>query len=399
MVEGTWKKNATGFVNEMNVGLLASFYPVILGGAEVGLGVLLDGYKDIGLKHVLFTLSKVHGTTSNEIVPIRFFGHIPKKLKLFGLPVFDPILAKRLSMLIRRNCIDLLHVQDTLSLRGAVTAVEDSGIPIVLSYHNVVGIPHASFGVPYPLNAWMDAREADILEAARKCSMVIANSEYTAGRLAAAGLSRARVKAIYIGGAISSWVPEVIGSRHDPLRVLGVGRLQAHKGFHNLIFAAHRAFLDGTNIDIVIAGNGPYRRKLSLLVTELGMQRRVRTVGHVSPQKLISLYDWSDVVVLPTITPEPFGRVAVEAMSRGKVVIGSNIGGIPEIIDDGETGFLVPPDSPTELAEKLSFLSARPDVRREMGPRALERCKERFNFKKITEQVLDIYRNMNLTGL
>ena len=378
----------------MNIGLVASFYPVILGGAEVGLEALLDCLKSGGVKHVLFTLSKVRTGTDNDIVPIGSFGHIPKGLKLFGLPILDFMLAGHLATLIRRNCIDLLHVQDTYSLCGAVMAAEDSGIPIVLSYHNDVGIPHAHFGVPYPLNVWLDKREVGILEAASRCSLVIADSAYIAEQLARAGLRRDCVKVVYIDGAISSWAKEAVSSDHDFFRVLAVGRLQHHKGFHNLLFAAKKVLSRGTDIEIIIAGDGPYRRKLLRLAAELGLESHVTFSGYAENKTIASLYDWSDVVVVPSITPEPFGRVAVEAMSRGKVVIGSDIGGIPEIIDDGVTGFLVPPDNPADLAEKLSFLCAQPNIRKKMGRKALEMSKERFNSTKITRKVLDIYRTL-----
>src|SRR3989442_10336277 len=115
--------------------------------------------------------------------------------------------------------------------------------------------------------------------------------------------------------------------------------------------------------------------KLINLCDRLGLSDLVNVVGRVSPQELIGLYDWCDVVVVPTITPEPFGRVAVEAMSRGRPVIGTATGGLTEIIDDGQTGYLVPPSNPSAIAEKLLIFQNQRNMVAEMGTRGLEKCK------------------------
>ena len=232
------------------------------------------------------------------------------------------------------------------------------------------------------------------MRAARKCSLIIATSKYIAERLIAAGLPSTIVKPIYIGGAISSWGSPT--HQHDPskIRVLSVGTMQYHKGFQNMIIAAKKIRTDDISPEVIIVGDGPYRHKLRNLVIKLGVTDQVKLPGRVSPEELTTLFDWCDTVVVPTITPEPFGRVAVEAMSRGRSVIGTQAGGITEIIDDGETGFLVPPGDSSAIADKLVTFRNHPHLLTEMGERALAKCKGIFDQAMIANQVLQVYRGM-----
>jgi len=386
--------NRYGENRPLKVGIFSSFYPEIQGGAETSLAVLLDGLQRIGLDQVLLTLSKAQPDTPIHVIRVGRFGAIPKRMKLFGLPGLNSILASRLSKLLRENHIGLLHVNDTYALRAARKAAEAVGIPLVLSYHNNLNVPYSSYGIPFPFSSWLDHREKGILKAARKCSVVIADSNYIANRLVEAGLSPARVKRIYIDGSISQWGSPRTHHDHPSIRVLSVGIMQYHKGFQDLILAVKKLSTDGVPLDVTMAGDGPYYGKLLRLAERLGLMDRIKFVGRVAHQELMRLYDWCDVVVVPTITPEPFGRVAAEAMSRGRAVIGTSTGGLTEIIDDGRTGYHVPPATPSAIAEKLLIFQNHRDLAEEMGTRAIERCQMLFDEPLITKQVFDVYRSL-----
>ena len=81
-------------------------------------------------------------------------------------------------------------------------------------------------------------------------------------------------------------------------------------------------------------------------------------------------------------------------MSRGRAVIGTATGGLTEIIDDGRTGYHVPPATPSAIAEKLLIFQNHRDLAEEMGTRAIERCKMFFDESLITRQVFDVYRSL-----
>ena len=378
----------------MRVGIFSSFYPEIHGGAETSLGVLLGGLQRLGLDEVLVTLSRAQPDIPIHVIHVNHFGAVPKRIKLFGMPGLNSILANRLTKLLRQNSIELLHVNDTYSLRAAAKAAERLEIPLVLSYHNNLNIPYSSYGYPFPISSWMNSREKGILKVARKCSIIIPDSDYIAGRLVQAGLSPDRVKRIYIDGPVREFGNPRSRSDHPFIRVLSVGIMQVHKGFQDLILAVKKLAMDGWPLDVTIAGDGPYFSKLLNLAERLGLLDRIKFAGRVGPQELMRLYDQSDVVVVPTITPEPFGRVAVEAMSRGRPVIGTATGGLAEIIDEGRTGYLVRPSCPSEIAEKLLTFQNQRNLVSEFGVRALEKSKILFDENLITNQVLDVYRSL-----
>ena len=328
------------------------------------------------------------------MIKIGHLGRTPKIVRLCGFPGLNSILARSISKSLKEHSIDLLHVNDTYGLRAAVRAVRDSKIPLILSFHNNLNVPNASYSIPFPLSSWLDSRYSGVLEEARKCSFTIATSNSIARRLIAAGLSPTLVKPIYIGGAISLMGTPATRPERTTMRVLSVGTMQYHKGFQHMVVAAKKLCQDGVPLEVILAGVGPYLRKLRSLVSRLDLGDQVKLAGHVEWGELQLLYDWCDMVVMPTITPEPFGRVAVEAMSRGRPVIGTNAGGLTEIIDDGVTGFLVPPGNASAIAEKILTFRSRPHLLTEMGERALEKCRVVFDQRTIASQVLDIYRSL-----
>jgi len=379
---------------DLKVGILTSFYPEIHGGAEVSLGVLLDGLSKLSIDPIVFTPSRRTSNSNSSIVKIGHLGRTPKIVRLSGFPGLNSIMARSISKSLKEHRIDLLHVSDTYALRAAARVVKQLKIPLVLSFHNNLNVPNASYSIPFPLSSWLDSRDKGVLEAARECSFTIATSNYVAQRLIEAGLSPALVKPIYIGGAISLRGKPARPSEHSTMRVLCVGTMQYHKGFQNVAIAAKKLREDSVPVEVVFVGVGPYLRRLRSLVARLGLGDRIRLAGHINWEELERLYDWCDMVVVPTITPEPFGRVAVEAMSRGRAVIGTKAGGLTEIIDDGATGFLVPPGDPSAIAERILTFRNQSHLLTEMGERALQKCRVVFDQRMIASQVLDVYRSL-----
>jgi glycosyltransferase involved in cell wall biosynthesis len=98
-----------------------------------------------------------------------------------------------------------------------------------------------------------------------------------------------------------------------------------------------------------------------------------------------------DGVVLASARPEPFGGVVVEAMAMGKPVVGTAIGGTVEQIEEGVTGFLIPPNNPVAMAEALARLIADPALRARMGAAGRQRFEARFGFEEMYRRLLGIY--------
>jgi glycosyltransferase involved in cell wall biosynthesis len=160
--------------------------------------------------------------------------------------------------------------------------------------------------------------------------------------------------------------------------VLAAGRLSQEKGFGVLVEAAGPLLREIPEAGVVVFGEGPLRRDLGCRVVDLGLAGRVVIPGFRTD--LDSLIGAADVVVLPSFT-EGLPNVALEASAAGVPVVATAVGGTPEVVADGETGFLVPPGKPEALAGTVGQLLRHPDLRRQMGAAGRARMREQFTFE------------------
>ena len=112
----------------------------------------------------------------------------------------------------------------------------------------------------------------------------------------------------------------------------------------------------------------------------------IEAIGWHTHDKLPQLYSRADICVVPSLWPEPFGMVAVEAMASGRPVVASKTGGLADSVVDGETGFLVPPGDAPALADKLRVLLDDAELRTGMGRRGRERVEEIFSWPRIIQE-------------
>lgn len=179
-------------------------------------------------------------------------------------------------------------------------------------------------------------------------------------------------------------------------RVGVVGRIKlGRKGQDIFVQAASRLARQFPQARFLIVGspfpgNEDQLRRLTLLIDALGIKDRVILTGEV--EDIPAVFSALDVVVLPSGTPEPFGGVVIEAMALGRPVVGTAIGGTPEQIQDGVTGFLVPPNDPDALAEAVRELLADPVRREEMGRQGRRRFLEAFEFEPFYVRMMNVYR-------
>ncbi|MEI8105436.1 MAG: glycosyltransferase [Actinomycetes bacterium] len=176
----------------------------------------------------------------------------------------------------------------------------------------------------------------------------------------------------------------------DPApRFLCVGRLIPIKG-HVVLLRAFRQVLDvRPDARLDIAGRGVLEHGLKDLMRELGLSEAVRFLGHVTPVQ--QAIEDSLAVVVPSLG-EGFGMVALEAMERARPVIAASIGGLEDLVREGETGLLVPPGESEPLAQAMLELAADPARAAEMGREARRRALERFPEDRCTERTEEVYR-------
>jgi glycosyltransferase involved in cell wall biosynthesis len=144
------------------------------------------------------------------------------------------------------------------------------------------------------------------------------------------------------------------------------------------------------------------------LISQLQLEQYIQLKGWIKHDDLDSYYKNASVVVVPSIVPENFPTVCNEAMSMGRPVIGTNVGGIPEIIDDGINGYLVEPKNAEQIAEKVIQLFSDEEVLKTFGRNARIKA-EQFtiekhvaNLKKIYDKIMDKYKKkdfpLNIIG-
>ena len=131
---------------------------------------------------------------------------------------------------------------------------------------------------------------------------------------------------------------------------------------------------------VLIVGEGPELGRTEQLIEQLGVSAHVELVGEA--QDVIGLLSISDVFLLPSLQ-ESFGLSALEAMSCGVPVVASNVGGLPEVIADGVTGFLHPPDAVDRMADSAAKLLSDPELHRRMAGEGVRLAVERFSASRI----------------
>ena len=172
--------------------------------------------------------------------------------------------------------------------------------------------------------------------------------------------------------------------------ILGAGRFVDWKGFDNLI-KAYKLLLDNSqqNVKLLLLGDGEEKEKLLGLIKSLGIEKKVIMPGFVQD---IRPYMWaSDVFVLPSKEPEPFGIVLIEAMASGLASVATKAGGPVDIIEDGINGCLVEIDSYKDIADKLKILLKDENYRSRIAKTGVNTVVNKFSVEDIAEKHIQIY--------
>lgn len=200
---------------------------------------------------------------------------------------------------------------------------------------------------------------------------------YTGG-----GLKRYAERARYAQPAQASLVreadlaPSPRTTLHTPVRLLWAGQLRPVKGLVHLLRAARLLQGEGRDVRLTLVGGGEQEEELRALVAALGLERSVRFAGYVPPgSALCAYFDEADVFVLPSIS-EGVPKVLLEAMARALPVVASRVGGVPDVIRDGENGVLVPPADPAALAVAVARVLDDPGLRGRLSAGALAFARE-----------------------
>ena len=182
---------------------------------------------------------------------------------------------------------------------------------------------------------------------------------------------------------------EELGLEHGDLALVYAGRLAGGKGLEYLIEAVRQAVADEPGLRLVLMGEGPLAGRLQELVLEAGLSRQTIFTGfRLDVPNLLAA---ADVFVLPSLT-EGLPQSMMEAMAAGRAVIAASVGGVPEIVEHGVTGLLVPPRDSQALAEAILQLVKHPALRESLGANARAAALERFGVGHMIECYNALYQ-------
>jgi len=175
--------------------------------------------------------------------------------------------------------------------------------------------------------------------------------------------------------------------------LLFVGRLEKVKGVRYLIEAVPLIIKKIPNIQLHIVGDGQEKDNLFKLVNDIGLSSNIHFAGWQESDDLKRYYRAASVVIIPSIWPENFPTVCLEAMSMGRPVIGTRVGGIPEIIDDKVNGYLVKPKDSGQIAEKIIQLLLDKNLLKFMSKNARIKS-EKYNFNNFITEIEKVYQDI-----
>jgi glycosyltransferase involved in cell wall biosynthesis len=180
--------------------------------------------------------------------------------------------------------------------------------------------------------------------------------------------------------------------------LLFVGRLAQSKGVDIAIQSMKIIINKFPDATLTIVGEGDEYGHLKEIVQKFKLEKNIKFVGHHKINDVYTFYKESQIVLVPSVWEEPFGLVGVEALSIGRPVIASNIGGIPEWLEDGKSGYLVKPNNPNQIAKYVIKLLSDDNLLQTMSCNAHNSVKK-FSIKKhinlLENKYQEIINNFN----
>ena len=295
----------------------------------------------------------------------------------------------RLARFLRRGSFDVVHAHDLWSNLLAIPAARLARVPVVISSRR--DLAHL---------AWYTPRRRKILRHLQSLSSaVLVNSRQVREQLIHEdGFRPEFIRVVHNGidlDRFSHLVPErerFFPGLVDCTLVACTGNMHSDiKGHTTLIEAAHRICTKFPQVKFVLIGDGEKRLEFESKVSELGLQRNFLFLG--SRQNVSELLACCDMAVLPSHA-EGFSNALLEYMAMGLSTVATDVGGNPEVIENGRNGLLVKPDDPATLADAISSLLENPQFASQLGAAGRERVRRHFDFSQLTSNVDSFYTEL-----
>jgi glycogen synthase len=292
-------------------------------------------------------------------------------------------------------CPDVVHLQTHWLWPVARAIQERTGIPLVYTVHSVDRAEYESGGLNADFLSRCNDQEAAIMAASRVIALTRSENELLAQYYPDA-IQRVRI----VGNGIDDFAdarPAARKSRHDKsLLVLYSGRLVERKGIRELLTAIPRVLKRFPATRFVLAG-GPGGCSGADLEREWLPQElypcrgQIHFTGWLSAEEIARWYATADLLVVPS-RYEPFGMVVLEGMLHGLAIAAAAVGGPAEILEDGRTGLLFPPNDAEALARAVLRLVGNSRLRQRIGTAAAEEVRHKWLWPRLVEKMHGVYQ-------
>jgi len=297
-----------------------------------------------------------------------------KILNIFSY--YNPFNILKLVSLFRKSSPDIVHTHGYFASTIGRIAAKITRVPVIITHL------HTSFCNLNRRNVIIDKFFNVFTD------RIIAVSEKIKESFAQAGYNIDKAKVIY-NGVDASKFP--VRSADNKMNVIIVASLYEHKGHIYLLRAFKKVLRDFPEACLWIVGEGPLRKSLERETVNMNIANQVHFWGE--RKNVFSLLLQSSIFVLSSIR-EGLGIAAIEAMATGLPLVVTNIGGLPEVVINEETGFTVPPKDSEALAETISTLLKNPELRRRMGNKGRKVFEEKFTQGKMINKLDAIYQEL-----
>ena len=304
--------------------------------------------------------------------------------------------VNRLSKLAQDRRVDIIHARSRAPAWSAWRAALKTKKYFVTTFHGTYG--HSN---------WFKRQYNEVMT---KGDRIIAISNFIAGHiLKVYGIPPSSIRVIPRGIDTNKFSPDNVSQARriklasewrlpdDKPIIILPGRLTRWKGHTVLIEAIKK--LGRKDIQCLIVGSDQdrenYRRELERQIEKFGMQDIIHVVGHCNDMP--AAYMLTDIVISASTDPEAFGRIMVEGQALGRLVIGTNHGGSTETVIDGQTGWLVKPNDPNSLTEKLNVALNLTDVQRDnITKKASQHIRNNYSKQLMCTKTLEVYNELIL---
>ena len=292
---------------------------------------------------------------------------------------FNLLALPRLVKILRRERIDILHTfLFWANILGRFTG-RIARVPIIISSEECINLRKKKIAI---LIDRLTSRWADRIVVISKA---IKNTLVERERI-----SPEKIEVIYNGIDLNSFKTEDKKEEDSIPKVGIVGRLHPDKGHRYFLKAAAQIVKKEPRVEFLIVGNGPLRKELGALSNKLGLSGKVIFAGE--RRDILKIISSLDILVLSSLE-EGLGNVLLEAMATGKPVIATKVGGVPEVVLDGETGILVPPRNPEALAQVTLKLLTNRALAKRMGQAGRRRVEKYFTIDRMVKETEKVYNN------